>query len=267
MTYKNSIECLADVGFYVINMDSATDRLRAIEAQFAQLGLKFIRVPAIKGTDVISDFSPEEKARFLTCHGREIKPGELGCYLSHLAAMETFLQSNHQIAIILEDDAVLPLEQVDFKDVLSLNNRKMWDFIRLQSRRRSKFLHLADLNSTYILGLNVTRSTGATGYGVNRKAAESLLTSLKTIEVPFDHAFDRPHHFGIKYRHIFPNFINYSGAASTIETYKANKLTGLRKLPTFLWRARSETGRFLWSVKEYIEFVLHTRIAGSLRNN
>ncbi len=40
--------------------------------------------------------------------GREIPltPGELGCTLSHLQALQLFLDTDDQYALILEDDAI-----------------------------------------------------------------------------------------------------------------------------------------------------------------
>lgn len=77
---------------YYINLDNSIDRRRLIEANLAQEGMG------------------EYFTRFSACRGDDrpatITPGELGCYLSHQAIIESARDDSH--TFILEDDAILP---------------------------------------------------------------------------------------------------------------------------------------------------------------
>jgi len=95
---------------YVINLDRDAERMASIRANLEALGLPFERLPAVMGKDV-----PEwEKLVDLPAYAWRNRldtprAGEVGCYLSHLKAMETFLRTDAPWCVILEDDVeVLP---------------------------------------------------------------------------------------------------------------------------------------------------------------
>lgn len=46
-------------------------------------------------------------------------PGELGCAMSHIAALKRFLSSDEEYAIIFEDDVIERFE-IDFQDLEKL---------------------------------------------------------------------------------------------------------------------------------------------------
>jgi glycosyl transferase family 25 len=236
---------IADTIFLYINMADSQDRRHHMEEQLASLVHE--RVEAVNGYELFATISEQDKKRFLKAHGRDLRPGELGCYLSHLKAMQRLLDSDYKYAVILEDDASMLETIPDLASYFSDKKAASWDFLRLQSRRQFHKLALSDG-----FCLNLTRSTGATAYAVNRKAAKILLEKLQVIEAPFDHAFDRPQHFGLRYVHADPLPITVHGFCSTIETSRPQKLCGLAKLPSLWWRTKSEIFRFLWSLKFYL---------------
>lgn len=245
---------LEQVLFLYINLDRSPERRADIERQLQALGVNASRVVGVDGVAVWPQVSEQTKQRFRSCHGRELRPGEVGCYDSHLRAMDLFLASSFSHAIILEDDALIPDTPDVLQKLFAQGAAQSWDFLRLHSRRDYLSLPVQALDATYGLHVNLTRSTGATAYALNRQAAQSLRQSLAQIEVPYDHAFDRPHHFGLKYRHLKPDLFHVAGHPSTIETAPSVKQPALRKVPTLFWRMRSETGRFIWSVVNYLRY-------------
>jgi glycosyl transferase, family 25 len=241
----------ADALFLYINMERSHNRRAHMEKQLQNHGLRYQRIEAVNGIDALQNFTEDQKQRFFYCHGKNILAGELGCYLSHLRAMQHFLSSDAQTAVIMEDDAQLP----DNLGVLwaSLSQSGLeWDFLRLQSRRNYVKLALKPLLNNHSFCLNLTRSTGSTAYALNRKAATTLLDKLGDIQVPFDHAFDQPQHFGLKYRHLHPDIIGIASFNSTIEVSARQIISHFGKIKTLLWRGETETMRFLWSIQEYI---------------
>jgi glycosyl transferase, family 25 len=98
----------------IINLDDSRDRLDLITSKLAIFAMDCETVQAIDGRGKPSNFfSKYIKIRSILRHGREMVGGEVACYLSHLKALEAFLGSGDDIAVILEDDADI---QPDFMD-------------------------------------------------------------------------------------------------------------------------------------------------------
>jgi GR25 family glycosyltransferase involved in LPS biosynthesis len=93
------------VATYVINMDSATDRLAKMDAQMRRQGIPYTRFPAIDGRAM----SAAQK-QAVTDPGVGIiqpTPSMIGCGASHRAVWHDMLAKGHGLALVLEDDAVL----------------------------------------------------------------------------------------------------------------------------------------------------------------
>lgn len=86
----------------VINLDRDKRRLHEIASELAAADLVFKRLPAVDGASAAST-EPASAKRVL---GRDLYPGEIGCYLSHLRAIDNFLETDAQYGVVLEDDAV-----------------------------------------------------------------------------------------------------------------------------------------------------------------
>ncbi|MBI1493864.1 glycosyltransferase family 25 protein [Halocynthiibacter styelae] len=119
----------------LINLDRDTERLRQSEDALSAIGLKFDRLSAVIGTDV-TDNHPAESLKLL---GRALYPGELGCYASHLRAIDLFLETDAPYGIVLEDDAVPGLDaEQRLKDLVqSLDKLPEWDLINLGKPAKS----------------------------------------------------------------------------------------------------------------------------------
>ena len=94
------------IKYYVINLDRSPERLNNISAQCKKYNIDFVRISAFDGN--ILDL--EKLADDTACRyemGRSIQPGEVGCFLSHKKALDAFLSSKDEFAVILEDDAIL----------------------------------------------------------------------------------------------------------------------------------------------------------------
>jgi glycosyl transferase family 25 len=118
--FQNTYEVPSEI--ILINMDSRTDRLKSFQDSYtasdcSKHGLQMKRISAVIGKD--QDWkngllTPEATKDMETTiqtgkrNGHEsLTPGAIGCYLSHLKAMEYVVQQNKPM-IICEDDLVLP---------------------------------------------------------------------------------------------------------------------------------------------------------------
>lgn len=189
----------------VINLDRSPDRLAAIGAALGTFGIVFARVPAVDGRALRLPMPGIDPDLYRASHGREVLPGEVGCALSHLRALRTFLATPHRHAVILEDDAVVTREAVDV--VAALVDPKApedWDLVKLEAHH-SRFGFTARRIAPGVrLCALPYRSAGSAAYLVNRAAAEALLARLLPMRFPYDIAFERGWDLGIRVRTVLP---------------------------------------------------------------
>lgn len=250
-------EMTAQVPIYVINMARSTDRWLSVLRQMQTSGLTPTRIDAVCGqslSDRDADAFADSDVYFRN-HGRKLIRSEIGCYMSHLKAVGRFHESRAQHGIIIEDDAVfLP----SFTDVVNaLSNRDLFgfDMIRLQGRRNGIAFNIASTGDAHVV-VNFTRVTGATAYMINQKAARAYLKHLRPMTVPYDHAFDRPLHLGIRIGAVKPYPVIISNAPSTIETTRSPdaraKAKGVQKLRALAWRAETEICRVIGATRDLL---------------
>jgi GR25 family glycosyltransferase involved in LPS biosynthesis len=101
---------------YLINLDSRPDRLETSTKQLRNLGIDFHRISAIDGKGLPGN-------RFLTSN-------VLACWQSHLLAYKTFLSTNAEYALILEDDFEI-LETSQFESNLIKLSSSGYDLVQI----------------------------------------------------------------------------------------------------------------------------------------
>ena len=235
---------------FVINLDHATERWNTIKQEAEQIGFCVQRVTAVFGPDLpkpYTDYSPAAYRRF---HGKRTNNREIGCYQSHLKAMEMFLESGDQYGVILEDDAEF------HPDTVSLVQRAIdashpWDMLRLSGLHSGSPMSIGRIHGEFKLAVNLSRQTGAGAYVVNRKAALALCQGLRPMKLPYDHAFDREWLYGFKSLSLIPYPVTQNERyATSIE--HAKKYGPSRYLTVFPYRMVNESCRVLHRSVQYI---------------
>jgi glycosyl transferase family 25 len=237
---------------YVINLDRDAERMASIRANLGALGLPFERLPAVMGKDVPDWEKLVDLPAYGWCNRLDTpRAGEVGCYLSHLKAMETFLRTGAPWCVILEDDVeVLPA----CAEVLrSLAEKDDWDLVKLFNFHSGMPVTKRPLSGGHRLVAHLTRTTSSAAYVVNRRAAETLLKSMRPISEQVDHALDRPWETGLRTRGIRPMPVVLAPVAHTTSTIgyqdkKKGRPLG-KAVKLFLSRAKKEISRFgygLW---------------------
>ena len=229
----------------VINLDRSPERLARIGADLDALGLQWQRLPAADGRQFdLHDMRWLDTAAFRRRHGKHPMPGELGCYLSHVWAMQALCDSGQPWALVLEDDAHL---SPALPSVLAALAREAahWDLTKLSGVHRGSPRTLRRLDDAHRLCVTLSSYTGSSAYVVQRPAAEVYARGLLPMKVPFDHEFDRGWHWGLKVRAVFPApCLHDQGNTSTIEKPRGDqKLRGLARWPAYGWRLRNALAR------------------------
>jgi glycosyl transferase family 25 len=187
---------------YVINMDSATERMAHMDAELKRVAIPYIRQPGVVGMELpypnenFSDWS------YKYLHGRRWAPRELGCYLSHIQCLRNFLQTDAPYALILEDDVKL---DDNIKGILesAIEHASGWNMLRLSSVNNGKWWPVRKIGS-HSLSVCLTREKGAGGYLVDRKAAARMVKKLLPMRMAWDIAFDLEWLLGLKTLGVYP---------------------------------------------------------------
>ncbi len=215
---------------FLINLDYSTERLEVVGNRLDELNIAWDRVAGIDGRQMQpKDFVGIDTKGFLLAHGRHIEPGDIGCYLSHIKALQAFLASGEEYGLILEDD-------IGFEDSFPrliqtlLDNAEHWDVLKLSGRHSGTPIPLRRIDEQHRLVAFFTRHTGAAAYLVNRFAARRYIERLLPMQVPYDHVFDRAWHFGFRFRGLLPIPV-------TAQNFAHSTITGknrLKKPPQYI---------------------------------
>jgi glycosyl transferase family 25 len=229
---------LSRCGIYLINLDRSTDRLLSAERHFNAVGLPFERIVAIDAhKEDLSRFPIDRKA-FQRTHGRvTVRPGEIGCYFSHLKALRTFLASGREFGIILEDD-VLPQRQLPavLEELLAFSGE--WDIVTLFHFHRGGPI-VVRRATEFSMNVHVAHISSAAAYLLSRQSAEKLVSHLEIMQACIDHSLYESWKHRLRLRSLTPMPIQLAAQAhqSTINTEAGEKPPIFFRLPTLLNRS------------------------------
>jgi hypothetical protein len=120
-------------GAFVINMESKPERLISAANTLSKVGLSFTRFKAISGAKILAH--PEQYSFDVTSFFSILRPGEVGCVLSHLSIINLASQHPEQnnYTLIFEDDIVTSATSVSdiFTRVAAIDERENVDLLYL----------------------------------------------------------------------------------------------------------------------------------------
>jgi len=216
--------------------------------------IQWHRVPAIDGHRLeLSALEDVDAAGYGWRHGKSLNPAEVGCYLSHLRALDQFLRSDAEYGLLLEDDAAFP---ADFPGLLErlIEVDHLWDLVKLSGFHSGTPIHIEQLAGPYALAVPLSRHMNANCILYSRRAAEVLSRRLRPMSLPFDHALERAWLHGLKPRIVTPTPCPAdTGMTSTIGDrahLKRFKFPMLRRVPAMLFRLQTEMLRLAFGVRQ-----------------
>lgn len=191
---------------YVINLERSIERRSYMENQLIRFPfLQYEFISAVDGRalseDERSNKFDEEKFKYI--YRRAVRPGEIGCTLSHQKCYRYLEDNNDNYALILEDDTILKdnIERI-LEEIVNLLECDQSPRIILLSgwyyyTKKKKLIDryfLADIYDGY----------GTYAYVVNRKAAELLLEDKPFITAD-DWAYIKRK--GVKIQAVYPHLL------------------------------------------------------------
>jgi glycosyl transferase, family 25 len=186
----------------LINLPRSTQRLAVMQARLQALGLGYEVLEAVDGRARWPELVATVDVRAFERHvGRDVLPGEIGCYHSHLQAWQRFLASDAQTLLVLEDDMAFA---DDFLAALhiALQGVAHWDMLKL-AKIRAKQPVCQGFLGPYRLNAYVGPATGTGAYLATRQCIGHLLPRFLPIKAPIDRELELVHrhryrHFGLE---------------------------------------------------------------------
>jgi glycosyl transferase, family 25 len=236
---------------YAINLDRSPERWRRLNEQAQKFGLQLLRVSAIDGNSVAPELWDDFNSRqFERNNGRKALAGEYGCYRSHLLALQQFLQSGHDAAIIMEDDVELD-ERLVVRASAIREAVPHAELVKLISHRMRGFRKTAATSMQDEVGQCLHGPQGSAAcYLVTRSGAKMLLDALRPMTLPYDVALERAWATGVKTYSSHPNLVRLAQARGTtigrrIDYHAAKSPTWLR-IPAHLFRTTDYLRRMFY---------------------
>jgi glycosyl transferase, family 25 len=241
---------------WVINLDRAPQRLAHITEQLQRLKLPFTRLAAVDARAMTAAQQAHLDApAYCQKHGMTPLLGELGCYLSHVAVMQAFLQGTAAFALVLEDDVVL---HSSLTSVLSglVRHPMRWDMVKLSGVHSGTPVRVLNIAPGHDLAVMLSRCTGSSAYIINRRAAQAYVDGLLPMSLPYDHVFDQGWRFKLKVRLVTPTPCGHDDQiASTILAPGgvSRKFHWTKRLPAFAYRLGNEWARLRYGLRALLD--------------
>lgn len=232
---------------YIINMDNAVERWSHVKSSFEKTGIPYERISGVNGKQMQLPIPEFDEGLYRRRHGKLPNAGQIGCYLSHLRALDRFLESDHEFGIICEDD-INPVRNLRNVVEEAAAYRDSWDILRLCGFHNSHPRHLVQLSDGYSIAVNFTRLCGTGAYMVSRHAAEVLRKALVPMWLPIDHALDREWSYGLTAASIYPlpvSQVDHAFASQTAPTQNEKLPAWQRYWTVFPYRASNEIKRVI----------------------
>lgn len=249
---------VAGFSYYVINLDRSKQRWERISQHLNGNGVEPIRISAVDGSclsdDVIHRHYKSElnkKEYFIP-----LSTAEVACFLSHMKALRTFVDSyDHsseidQYAVILEDD-------VEFVGDIG-GFRKQWQramdsetplMLKIYSKRNVSGKVLFEESSSVVIKPKLV-PLGCQGAIFNLAAAKRILSQFETFSMPVDVAYQFWWEHGVTVLVCQPNQLN-----EISDQVGGSNIA--RKKSFSWWKVKRELGRSWFRAKLKLVSLYH----------
>ncbi len=230
-------DCEFPLPVFYVNRDCDDDRRARIELELKGAGLAGERVPAVNGLAVPEDLrsyffeADTPDSRLKLGEDSRLKPGEVGCYASHLKTFKIIVERSLKYALVVEDDALLPRDIRGSIEEIIASLPDTWDFVHLggDTRRAIKPLCALEHGRTLVRFSRVP--SGTFGYLISAAGARKLLTPVRR-HWPFDTDTRRPWLFGVEVFGVVPRIITHNDAPPSCIQTTGGRARGRRGVQT-----------------------------------
>ena len=228
---------------FVINLDRSVARLEHATRQLHGAGLEFERIAAIDGRAVpvpeLARLCPENSRHFYA----PLRVGEIGCYLSHLRALQIAQDRGIEPFVVFEDDFELEPGFADcLRDVCTLGER-LPDAIKLHGRRaRGEVVELLPSGRRLIRSSSPPICSVCTLWTL--EGARKLIRHSAALRRPIDVQVKHWWEMNLDVLWVAPPPVRDSAALTAASTIGNRKMAGLEsRMLQLAYRLRYAAGR------------------------
>ena len=214
---------------FVISLPEDIARRASIKLQLEKLGLDFEFFDAVRGSEKISDPRWYDDVAARKLEDRSLRPGEVGCALSHAAVYAEIVKRGLPWALILEDDAILHHDLPKVLDALENGKLNQGDLVFLERCDHYKWGSKRPLWGKFSIVepilVRLGNNAQAAGYVVTAKAADAM----RNVNIPV--------HFPADNWGYYRGLINFKGVIPTltlirqVTSFDSQTATNKRRAP------------------------------------
>ena len=240
LTHDVHFICMSEhkLATYLINLDRSRDRLEYSKLEFERYGMDFTRIQAIDGLDLdIADYP--QATRNAWAYHTPLSVNEVACYMSHLKALRSFLDSDATHGMILEDDFAFVEDPMPcLRSLMELDD---WDIVKLynwKKRRLKKYFtsFMTDQRKPYSLYFNASTAICNTGQIFSRSGAEKFVAKKNHFYRPVDVELKHYWEQDLRIKSLCPPIITENKETQPLSTIGHEKSE--ESLPAFAWRMK-----------------------------
>jgi glycosyl transferase family 25 len=232
-----------DVKVFVINLERSTERRKHILDECKRHNLKPILFKAIDGYAL----SEKQLSEMVIDHKiNGLSKGFIGCSLSHIGVYKRIVDENINLALILEDDAVLNdnISRV-LTEISVFNKSTNKPFVYLLSKP-IQYIENKKIKLPSTTLYSVFSACFAYGYIINYKAAKELSTCLYPVRFrPDDDWKWFRYATSIQEYCVVPEVVSSANFSSTIDKKAVAKIHMYRLKKVFFPNIKTSLKRFL----------------------
>lgn len=212
---------------FYINRDQDITRHLKTKTQLRSARMNGCRVSAVQGRQV-----PSNLAAYFFAEGNVDSPlstGEIGCYASHLKVAREVVERRLPYALVLEDDAIIPVSLQGALDEVLRSVPEQWDLVHLSNDPSYAYRPLKRLNGNRHLVRYSRVPFGAVGYLISARGARKLLAPIVRTW-PIDTDFRQPWRFDIQVFGVVPKLISHDDSLGSVLLAYGQRSRGRRGL-------------------------------------
>lgn len=230
-----------EVSAFVLHLTRAEKRRANAHDLRDDCGLDAEIWPAVDGSAMsAADLSGiVRKQVFEPLYPFGLKPGEIGCFLSHRQIWAEIVRRGIPAAFIIEDDAGLDHSRFDNALALATQHIGRMGYIQFQTRSPKEPKCLIDSTGGCALVVPQKSCLRTTAQMVSQEAAQHLLEMSQTIDRPVDTFIQSHWHTGLRPASLYP-----SGVVEIAHTLDGSTIQGGRKSLTEKLRREITRSRY-----------------------
>ena len=239
---------------YVVNLKNDLDRRKNIINEIEKQNIKnYEIIDAIDGNELseqeLNNLSYKDK-NLINPWNIKMSPSQVGCALSHIKIYKKFIKTDHNYALILEDDAVFIKSFNEDLKKLILKNITHKKQILLLSELKEFFSKPIDKNNSYEI-VNVTNAFFTHSYIINKEAAKSIIKFNYPVKTIADNFVFFKIYCGIKITGLNPYLVDQDNKNFKTTIFKETKTEKVFLIRRFFYKFKIKI------FKKFMKFKTH----------